>query len=148
SCGVMGHLGTTASGWLMDNCDTLLMVGTNDPWTEFYPAPGQARGVQIDLDGRHLANRYPVEVGLVGDGSETLERLLLWLGDGAQRPWRSQVVAQVARWHAIAEERASVGAHRLSPEYVVRALTPLLPDDAQVGVDVGSVVYWYARHLT
>ncbi|WP_110240103.1 thiamine pyrophosphate-requiring protein [Nocardioides gilvus] len=148
SCGVMGHLGTTASGWLMDHCDTLLMVGTNDPWTEFYPAPGQARGVQVDIDGRHLANRYPVEVGLVGDAAETLERLLPLLEDRSESTWRSQVVEQVERWHRIAEERASAQAHPLTPEYVVRALTPRLPADAQVSVDVGSVVYWYARHLT
>lgn len=148
SCGVMGHLGTTASGWLMDQCDTLLMIGTNDPWTEFYPAPGQARGVQVDIDGRHLANRYPVEVGLVGDAAETLDRLLPLLEDKSSLPWRSDVVAQVERWHAIAEERAAADAHPLTPEYVVRALTPQLPANAQVSVDVGSVVYWYARHLT
>lgn len=148
SCGVMGHLGTTASGWLLDQCDTLLMVGTNDPWTEFYPAPGQARAVQVDLDGRHLANRYPVEVGLVGDAAETLARLLPLLDDHSSSPWRDQVVAEVERWHGIAEQRASREAFPLTPEHVVRALTPQLPEDAQVSVDVGSVVYWYARHLT
>ncbi|MDN4174471.1 thiamine pyrophosphate-requiring protein [Nocardioides sp. SOB77] len=151
SCGVMGHLGTTASAWLMDRCDTLLMVGTNDPWTEFYPAPGQARGVQVDLDGRHVGNRYPVEVGLVGDAAETLEALLPLLDERSDTSWREEVVGQVERWHRIAEERATGGtgeADPLSPERVVRALTPRLPHDAQVSVDVGSVVYWYARHLT
>src|SRR4051812_14473595 len=76
SCGVMGHLGTTASGKLFDECDTLLVVGSNDPWTEFYPAPGQARAVQVDLDGRHVGNRYPIEVGLTGDAAPTLDALL------------------------------------------------------------------------
>ncbi|MCL3838898.1 thiamine pyrophosphate-requiring protein [Aeromicrobium duanguangcaii] len=148
SCGVMGHLGTTASGWLMDQCDTLLMIGTNDPWTEFYPAPGQARAVQIDIDGRHLGNRYPVDVGLVGDATETLTALLPLLKERADTAWRTDVVEQVERWHRIAEERAGTDAVPLSPERVVRALTPRLPSDAQVSVDVGSVVYWYARHLT
>jgi pyruvate dehydrogenase (quinone) len=148
SCGVMGHLGTTASAWLMDNCDTLLMIGTNDPWTEFYPAPGQARAVQIDLDGRHLGNRYPVEVGLVGDAAETITALLPLLNDKSDTTWRSDVVDQVKRWRHIAEDRATTEAVPLSPELVVRALTPRLPADAQVSVDVGSVVYWYARHLT
>ncbi|MBC9226515.1 thiamine pyrophosphate-requiring protein [Aeromicrobium sp. 636] len=148
SCGVMGHLGTTASGWLMDQCDTLLMIGTNDPWTEFYPAPGQARAVQIDIDGRHLGNRYPVEVGLVGDTTETLTALLPLLKEKPDTTWRTEVVEQVERWHRIAEERAHADAVPLSPELVVRALTPRLPSDAQVSVDVGSVVYWYARHLT
>ena len=148
SCGVMGHLGTTASGWLMDQCDTLLMVGTNDPWTEFYPEPGQARTVQVDLDGRHLGNRHPVEVGLVGDAAETLTALLPLLEERHDHAWRDQVVEQVERWHRIAEERSHADARPLSPELVVRSLSPQLPADAHVSVDVGSVVYWYARHLT
>ncbi|WP_210648823.1 thiamine pyrophosphate-requiring protein [Nocardioides sp. SYSU D00065] len=146
SCGVMGHLGTTASGWLLDSCDTLLVVGSNDPWTEFYPAPGQARGVQVDIDGRHLGNRYPVEVGLVGDAAETLTALLPLLEqrDG----WRAEVADRVQAWHRLAAERAEGPADPLSPERVVRGLSPRLPADAQVSVDVGSVTYWYARHLT
>jgi len=148
SCGVMGHLGTTASGWLLDHCDTLLVVGSNDPWTEFYPAPGQARAVQIDVDGRHLGNRYPVEVGLVGDAAETLTALLPLLREQRDPAWHSEVAAQVSRWHELAQERAEAAAEPLSPELVVRSLTPRLPADAQVSVDVGSVVYWYARHLT
>ncbi|WP_295659877.1 thiamine pyrophosphate-requiring protein [uncultured Nocardioides sp.] len=148
SCGVMGHLGTTASGWLLDQCDTLLVVGSNDPWTEFYPAPGQARAVQVDLDGRHLGNRYPVEVGLVGDARETLTALLPLLDDARDRAWTDEVAEQVTRWHGIAQQRADTSAEPLSPECVVRALTPRLPGDARVSVDVGSVTYWYARHLT
>src|SRR3954466_8374972 len=61
-CGVMGHLGTTASADLMSRCDTLLIVGSNDPWTEFYPAPGQARAVQVDLTARNIGTKHPVEV--------------------------------------------------------------------------------------
>ena len=72
--GTMGHLGTTASARILQNCDTLLIVGSNDPWTEFYPKPGQARAVQIDLDPVHLANRYPIEVGLVGDAAPVVIR--------------------------------------------------------------------------
>ncbi|NPC96829.1 thiamine pyrophosphate-requiring protein [Nocardioides sp. zg-DK7169] len=147
SCGVMGHLGTTASGWLMDQCDTLLVVGSNDPWTEFYPAPGQARAVQVDIDGRHLGNRYPVEVGLVGDTAETLRALLPLLEERRGTSWRTEVEAQVERWHRLAAERAGQDADPLSPEVVVRSLSERLPDDALVSVDVGSVTYWYARHL-
>ncbi|MFW6775399.1 thiamine pyrophosphate-requiring protein [Nocardioides sp. CPCC 205120] len=147
SAGVMGHLGTTASGWLMDECDTLLVVGSNDPWTEYYPAPGQARAVQVDIDGRHLGNRYPIEVGLVGDAATTLERLLPLLHERTDRSWEQQVVAQVGRWHDIAERRARIEARPLNPELVVRRLSDHLPADAMVAVDVGSVTYWYARHL-
>jgi pyruvate dehydrogenase (quinone) len=146
SCGVMGHLGTTASGWLMDRCDTLLVVGSNDPWTEYYPKPGQARAVQVDLDGRHLGNRYPVEVGLTGDAAETLDRLLPLLSE-RQETWRPEVEESVEQWHRIARERAELPARPLNPELVVRALSDRLPADAQVSVDVGSVVYHYARQL-
>ncbi|MDT9594998.1 thiamine pyrophosphate-requiring protein [Nocardioides zeae] len=147
SCGVMGHLGTTASGWLMDGCDTLLVVGSNDPWTEYYPAPGQARSVQVDIDGRHLGNRHAIEVGLVGDAAETLRRLLPLLDERQDRAWEQEVVEQVERWHRIGEERSRLEARPLNPELVVRRLSEHLPVDARVAVDVGSVTYWYARHL-
>ncbi|MDG4786054.1 thiamine pyrophosphate-requiring protein [Micromonospora sp. WMMD1102] len=145
--GVMGHLGTTASAELMGHCDTLLLVGTNDPWTEFYPAPGQARAVQIDIDGRRLGVRYPVEVPLLGDSAETLRALLPLVEPRADRSWRDRVTGWVRRWREIAAERAEAGAEPLNPQYVVRELSSRLPADARVSVDVGSITYWYARHL-
>lgn len=148
SCGVMGHLGTSASAWLMEHCDTLLIVGSNDPWSEFYPAPGQARAVQIDLDGRHLGNRYPVDVGLTGDAAETLSALLPLLPDRSASAWRGEVEQQVRDWRELTRQRSEIAADPLNPELVVRSLTPHLPRDAQVSLDVGSVVYWYARHVT
>ncbi|GAA1029487.1 thiamine pyrophosphate-requiring protein [Virgisporangium ochraceum] len=145
--GVMGHLGTTASAELMNACDTLLIVGSNDPWTEFYPEPGQARAVQIDIDGRRLAVRYPVEVPLVGDAAETLRELLAVLKPRDNRDWRATVEGWVRRWHGIAAARAAAGAEPVNPQHVVRALNGRLRASAQVAVDVGSVTYWYARHL-
>jgi pyruvate dehydrogenase (quinone) len=148
SAGVMGHLGTSASAFLMSSCDTLLIVGSNDPWTEFYPPPGHVRAVQIDLDSRNLGNRYPVDVGLPGDAAETLDALLPLLEPRADEGWRGEVVDAVAGWRALAGQRAALPAEPLNPELVVRELSPRLPADAQVSVDVGSVTYWYARHLT
>jgi pyruvate dehydrogenase (quinone) len=145
--GVMGHLGTTASAFLLGHCDTLLIVGSNDPWTEYYPPPGQARAVQIDLDGRHVGNRYPIEVGLVGDAAETLERLLHLLPETDDDSWQREVEQAVEAWHALAEERAQLPAKPLNPELVVRTLSWRLPENAMVSVDVGSVTYHYARHL-
>src|SRR5215213_61429 len=117
--GVMGHLGTTASGHLLGGCDTLLLVGTNDPWTEFYPAPGQARAVQIDIDGRHLGNRYPVEVPLTGDAAGTLRALLPLLTARTDRAWRYEVESTVRSWHDLAAERAGTPAEPVNPERVV-----------------------------
>jgi pyruvate dehydrogenase (quinone) len=147
AAGVMGHLGTTASGFVLGRCDTLLIVGSNDPWTEFYPPPGQARAVQIDLDGRHLGNRYPIEVALPGDAAETLRALLPLLDGPADGSWRAEVEDAVRTWRELAAERARTPARPVNPEAVVAELTPRLPADAQVAVDVGSVTYWYARQL-
>ena len=152
--GTMGHLGTTASAHLLENCDTLLIVGSNDPWTEFYPKPGQARAVQIDIDGRKIANRYPVEVGLAGDAAETLQQLASRLAARGQEKeaeharWRADVEDQVRAWRKLSAERAGIAASPVNPELVVRELNGRLPENAQVSVDVGSCVYWYARQLT
>ncbi len=145
--GTMGHLGTTASAFLMDNCDTLLIVGSNDPWTEYYPAPGQARAVQIDIDPKAIGNRYPVEVALHGDATATLDALLVLLHGQRDHSWRRDVEQQVQRWHRVAKERAMTPAEPINPERVVHELNAVLPRDAQVAVDVGSCVYWYARQL-
>ncbi|MDG6105784.1 thiamine pyrophosphate-requiring protein [Dactylosporangium aurantiacum] len=145
--GVLGHLGTTASTELMRGCDTLLLVGTNDPWTEFYPRPGQARAVQIDIDGRRLGVRYPVEVPLLGDARPTLRALLDLLPAATDRSWQRRVTAWTREWHELAAARAAAPAEPMNPQHVIRSLSARLPHDAQVSVDVGSVVYWYARHL-
>jgi pyruvate dehydrogenase (quinone) len=147
AAGVMGHLGTTASGALMGGCDTLLVVGSNDPWTEYYPAPGQAQAVQIDLDGRHLGNRYPVDVPLLGDAGETLRALLPLLQERTDRSWRTEVEDAVRSWRELAAERAATPADPVNPERAIAELSGRLPSDAQVAVDVGSVTYWYARQL-
>jgi pyruvate dehydrogenase (quinone) len=143
----MGHLGTTASAELLAECDALLLIGTNDPWTEFYPEPGQARAVQIDLDAGVIGNRYPIEVGLVGDAALTLTRLLEILPDAGERPWRQRVAEAVEDWRGIRANRAATAAEPVNPERVVAELNLALPDDARVAVDVGSCVYWYARQL-
>ncbi|MCK0172781.1 thiamine pyrophosphate-requiring protein [Mycolicibacterium sp. F2034L] len=144
--GVMGHLGTTASAHLMAECDTLLMVGCNDPWTEFYPAPGQARAVQIDIEPRVVGAKYPVEAPVIGDAALALSALLPMLAE-KKRGWQQQVREWTRRWHDEAAARALVQTSDANPEAVVRALSDHLPADARVAVDVGSSVYWYARHV-
>jgi pyruvate dehydrogenase (quinone) len=145
--GVMGHLGTTASQELMSQCDTLLIVGSNDPWTEFYPAPGQVRAVQIDVQSRVVGSKYPVETALIGDAKDTLAALLPLLRQAEDRSWQERVHESVDRWHAAATARTDAEYADANPEFVVGELSNHLPSDARVAVDVGSATYWYARHL-
>jgi pyruvate dehydrogenase (quinone) len=145
--GVMGHLGTTASAELMRECDTLLIVGCNDPWTEFYPAPGQARAIQIDIEARVVGAKYPVEAPVIGDAAHALSALLPLLTRRTDRSWQQQVQDWTAHWRQVAAQRRDVVGARANPEAVVGELSQYLPDDALVAVDVGSSAYWYARHL-
>lgn len=148
AAGTMGHLGTPASAHALQNCDTVVLIGTDDPWTEFYPAPSQARAVQIDVDPSVLGNRYPVEVGLVGDAAESIEALLPHLMERADTDWRAEVEAAVAASREIARRRADVEAAPLNPELVVRSFGERVADDAQAAIDVGSCVYHYVRQTS
>jgi pyruvate dehydrogenase (quinone) len=148
--GSIGLLGTTASWELMRHCDTLLILGSNMPYSEYYPAPEQARAVQVDLDGSRCGLRYPTEVNLVGDLKATLTELLPLLTP--DRPavdgtWRQQVASWKARWDRYSEARAGAKAHPLNPEAVVRGISQRLSDDAMVAVDCGTATSWYARDL-
>ncbi|NBE83132.1 thiamine pyrophosphate-binding protein [Micromonospora rubida] len=145
--GVLGEVGSTAAAQLMGGCDTLLMVGTNDPWTDYYPMPGQARTIQIDIDGRRIGTRYPVDVPLVGDAGETLRALLDRVPERARRDWRRTVESSVDRWREEAVARAGEPGEPVNPQLVLHELSARMPRSAAVAVDVGSVIYWYARHL-
>ncbi|GHG98372.1 thiamine pyrophosphate-requiring protein [Streptomyces rubradiris] len=147
--GPIGLLGSRPSYELMRDCDTLLTIGSSFPYTQFMPEFGKARGVQIDIDAHMIGMRYPYEVNLIGDAQATLRRLIpLLKAEGRSRKWYDTVCANVKRWHATMERRAAVAADPINPEYVARALDPLLPDDAILTSDSGSVANWYARHIT
>ncbi|WP_410809414.1 thiamine pyrophosphate-binding protein [Micromonospora sp. 067-2] len=145
--GVLGEVGTTAAAELMGGCDTLLMIGTNDPWTDYFPMPDQARSVQIDIDGRRIGTRYPADVPLVGDAAETLRALLARVPERPHDDWRATVERSVDRWRATAADRAAAPAEPVNPQLVLQELSTRAPRVGAVAVDVGSVLYWYARHL-
>ncbi|KIF79951.1 thiamine pyrophosphate-requiring protein [Noviherbaspirillum autotrophicum] len=145
--GSIGLLGTKPSWDLMMACDTLLMVGSSFPYSEFLPKEGQARGVQIDIDGRMLNLRYPMEVGLVGDSRETLRALIPNLQRKADRSWRDQIEQNVDRWWRVLEARAMNEAHPINPQRVFWELSPRLPDNCILTCDSGSAANWYARDL-
>jgi pyruvate dehydrogenase (quinone) len=145
--GALGLLGTKPSWDLMSECDTLLMVGSSFPYSEFLPAEGQARGVQIDLDGRKLSLRYPMEVPLVGDARATLAALLPRLQPRADRAWRERVEQNVERWWRVLERRAMDDAVPINPQRAFWELSPRLPDGAIVCADSGTAANWYARDI-
>jgi pyruvate dehydrogenase (quinone) len=146
--GSIGLLGTRPSYELMRDCDTLLTIGSSFPYTQFLPEFGKARGVQIDIDPHMVGMRYPYEVNLVGDAKATLEQLIPLLDAHRGREWYDTVCANVRRWHEVMERRSQLSADPINPEYVAWALDPLVPGDAIVTSDSGSVANWYARHLT
>lgn len=145
--GSIGLLGTKPSWDLMNECDTLCMVGSSFPYSEFLPEEGQARGVQIDIDGRMLSIRYPMEVNLVGDAKETLLALLPFLVRKEDRSWRNRIEKEVAAWWKTLEGRAKSPARPLNPQLVFWELSPRLPDGAILCADSGSAANWFARDL-
>jgi len=145
--GSIGLLGTKPSWTLMNECDTLLMVGSSFPYSEFLPEPGTARGVQVDLDGRMLNIRYPMELGLVGDAKATLEELLPLLEPRTSNGWRTQIEEEVAEWWRLIEDRAMQDADPINPQRLFWQLNHHLPDDAMVTSDSGSAANWFARDV-
>jgi pyruvate dehydrogenase (quinone) len=145
--GSIGLLGTKPSWELMVGCDTLLMVGSSFPYSEFLPKEGQARGVQIDLDGKMLNIRYPMEVSLMGDSAQTLRELIPLLKRKEDRSWREQIEESIADWWKVLEARAANEADPVNPQRVFWELSPKLPDDCILSSDSGSAANWFARDL-
>ena len=145
--GSIGLLGTHPSWQMMSRCDTLLMVGSSFPYSEYLPKEGKARGVQIDLDGRRLSLRYPMEMNLVGDSRATLRALIPHLKRKTRRGWRSDIEESVTKWWGTLEARAMSEAQPINPQRVFWELSPRLPDNCIVTCDSGSTAAWYARDL-
>ena len=145
--GSIGLLGTEPSYKLMMECDTLLMIGSGFPYSEFLPKEGQARGVQIDLQPDMLSLRYPMEVNLAGDAAETLAALLPLLEQKTSRRWRKKVEGWRSGWEKTLAKRALMKAKPINPQRVVYELSPRLPELAIITSDSGSCANWYARDL-
>jgi pyruvate dehydrogenase (quinone) len=145
--GSIGLLGTKPSYELMMGCDTLLVVGSSFPYSEFLPEEGKAKGVQIDIDARLIGLRYPMDVNLVGDAKETLTRLLPQLERKSDRSWREQIEENVGNWWELMEKRAMDDADPINPQRVFWELSPRLPDNCIITSDSGSAANWFARDL-
>lgn len=145
--GSIGLLGTKPSWDMMMDCDTLFMIGSSFPYSEFLPKEGQAKCVQIDIDQRMLSLRYPADVCLAGDSAETLRLLIPLLRQKEDTSWRETIEKGVAEWWKVLEARAMNGANPLNPQRVFWELSPRLPDNCILCSDSGSAANWFARDL-
>jgi pyruvate dehydrogenase (quinone) len=145
--GSIGLLGTRPSYELMNDCDTLLIVGSNFPYTQFLPGFGQARAIQIDIDGKFIGMRYPTELNIVADAATTLRALLSRLERKQDRSWRETIESNVARWWQTMEMEAMVEADPVNPMRLFHELSSRLPQNVIVAADSGSSANWYARQL-
>jgi pyruvate dehydrogenase (quinone) len=143
--GSIGLLGTRPSYELMRDCDTLLIAGSNFPYSQFLPEFGQVRAVQIDVDGAMIGMRYPTELNIVADASAALKTLIPQLAHKADRSWRATVEKNVARWWETIEKQAMLSAKPVNPMRVAWELSERLPAQAIVSADSGSSTNWYAR---
>ncbi|HVX27281.1 MAG TPA: thiamine pyrophosphate-requiring protein [Parafilimonas sp.] len=145
--GAIGLLGTAPSWDMMMDCDTLLMVGSSFPYSEFLPKEGQARGVQIDIDGKMLGIRYPMELNLQGDSATTLQALIPLLKKKEDRSWRNKIESNIKSWWKLMEARMKNGADPINPQQIFWELSKRLPDDCIISADSGSTATWFARDL-
>jgi pyruvate dehydrogenase (quinone) len=145
--GPIGLLGSKPSWDMMEGCDTLLVVGSSFPYSEFLPKEGQARGVQIDIDAKLVSVRYPMEVNLVGDSAETLRALIPLLKRKQDRRWREQIEKGITDWWKVLEARAMNEAKPINPQRMFWELSPRLPDNCIIVADSGSAANWFARDL-
>jgi pyruvate dehydrogenase (quinone)/pyruvate oxidase len=145
--GGIGLLGTLPSELALEECDTLLMVGTSFPYLEYYPTPGKARAVQIDRDPRRLGLRYPIEQGLTGDARATLRELLPLIEQRSDRNFLQSAQARMDQWRQLMALRQSQENEPTKPQLVAHCVNELLSDDAIISTDSGTVTFWAARYL-
>jgi len=145
--GTIGLLGTRPSQDAMEDCDTILIVGSSFPYIEFMPKPGQARGVQIDYDPIRIGIRYPVEVGLVGDTRLSLQELLPLLERKESQKFLKDAQEGMKDWKKTMEDRASVRTTPMKPQFLAAEIGKRLPNDAIVNCDSGTIATWWARHI-
>ncbi len=145
--GSIGLLGTEPSNKMMMSCDTLLMVGTSFPYAEWLPKQGEARCVEIDIDGSLIGVRYPNDVSLVGDAKDTLRALVPKLRRREDRSWRELIEGEVATWRRVLDDRAHQPGDPVNPQFVFWELNRRLPDGCVMTSDSGSATNWWARYV-
>jgi pyruvate dehydrogenase (quinone) len=145
--GGIGLLGTLPSQEAMEECDTLLMIGTSFPYIEFYPKPGHARCVQIDADPSRIGLRYPVEVGVVADSKLALQALIPLLKQHSKVPFLEKAQKGMKSWQELMVERETRTESPMKPQVIAAKLSKYLTNNAIVTCDSGTIATWFARHI-
>ena len=145
--GGIGHLGTVPSEQAMHECDTVLILGSTMPWVDFYPKPGQARGVQVDINPERIGLRYPVEVGLAGDVKATLQALLPMLQQKQDRSFLSMAQSRMRDWNDLLRRVVTTERTPMRPQTAIAALNEALAPDAVISLDCGANTHFAARTL-
>jgi pyruvate dehydrogenase (quinone)/pyruvate oxidase len=145
--GGIGLLGTRPSQDALEGCDTLLIVGSSFPYIEYYPKPGQAKCVQVELDPKRVSLRYPVDAALVGDSARVLRMLLPRLDYHQDRSFLEQAQKGMQEWRELMHERGTRTDTPMKPQVVAHELNKLLSDDAILATDSGTITTWIARHV-
>jgi pyruvate dehydrogenase (quinone) len=145
--GGLGLLGTAPSQDAMEECDTLIMAGTSFPYLDFYPKPGQARAVQIDINADRIGLRYPVEAGLVGDCKTVLSALLPLIDRKENRSFLQKAQERMRDWNAVMHQRGTRTERPMKPQVPTNYLNKFLTNDAIIACDCGTVTTWAARHI-
>jgi pyruvate dehydrogenase (quinone) len=147
SLGGLGLLGTEPSSDAMSEADTLLMVGTSFPYTDYLPKPGQARGIQIEIKPEKIGLRYPVEIGLVGDSKLILSALLPLLNQKDNQEFLKSKQKAMKNWNRLLEEQSTRTDKPIKPQVIAKAVSDELDDNAIISVDCGTNTSWAARYI-
>jgi pyruvate dehydrogenase (quinone) len=145
--GGIGNLGTMPSKQMMQDCDTLLILGSNMPWLNYYPDADHAKAIQIDRDPKRIGLRYPVSIGLTGDVKATLQALLPKINHHNDRSFLKLAQGRMKDWRQLISQVEQEQAEPIKPQYLVAQVSKLLKDDALISIDTGSHTVFTARHL-
>ncbi len=145
--GGLGLLGTAPSQDAMEECDTLVILGSSFPYMEFLPKPGQAKCVQVDIDPARIGLRYPADVGLASDCQTALKELLPLIEHQKNRDFLKKSQRRMESWLKLLDERGTRTDSPMKPQVVTYHLNKLLADDAIIASDSGTIATWTARYV-
>lgn len=145
--GGLGMLGTEPASKAMDEADTILMIGTSFPYSDYLPNPKKTIGIQIDINSEKIGLRYPVKIGLVGNSKPILQLLIEQVKQKSDNSFLSKLQKDMKDWNRILDKRSSKKSNPIKPQAFTSILSKHLDSDAIISVDSGTNTVWAARYL-